>query len=157
MKATRPLLGPASDGGYYLLGLKQAHPRIFDDIEWSTSRVADQTIERAREIGLDVHVLAPWYDIDDIDGLRILQAELNAGHSFDGALKPHRALHPAELMKSLLRTTDLARRVAGSGRSHIVTGIVDGSTYLLSYPDRPSFLPARPVSHHGSTFSQIRG
>jgi uncharacterized protein len=107
----RAVLGPARDGGYYLLGLKQAHLRIFDDIEWSTSRVADQTIERAREIGLDVHVLAPWYDIDDIDGLRILQAELNAGHSFDGALKPHRALHTAELMKSLLRTTDLAERL----------------------------------------------
>jgi rSAM/selenodomain-associated transferase 1 len=107
----RAVLGPASDGGYYLLGLKQVHPRIFDDIEWSTSRVADQTMERAREIGLDVHVLAPWYDVDDIDALRILHAELNCGHSFEDALKPHRALHTAELMKSLLARTDLAQRL----------------------------------------------
>src|SRR5207245_1184823 len=56
----RAVLGPASDGGYYLLGLKQAHPHIFDDIAWSTSRVAEETLARAREIGLDVHVLAPW-------------------------------------------------------------------------------------------------
>jgi uncharacterized protein len=107
----RAVLGPASDGGYYLLGLTQAHPRIFDDVEWSTSRVAEQTLERAREIGLDVHVLPPWYDVDDIDALRILHAELNAGHSFDAALKPHRAWHTAELMQSLLRRTDLAERL----------------------------------------------
>jgi rSAM/selenodomain-associated transferase 1 len=107
----RAVLGPAGDGGYYLLGLKQAHPRMFDGIEWSTSRVADQTMARAREIGLDVHVLAPWYDVDDIDALRILHAELNAGHSFHDALAPHRASHTAELMQSLLLTTDLAQRL----------------------------------------------
>jgi uncharacterized protein len=110
----RAVLGPASDGGYYLLGLTQAHPRIFDDVEWSTSRVAGQTLERAREIGLDVHVLPPWYDVDDIDTLRILHAELNAGRTFDAALKPHRAAHTAELMQSLLRRTDLAERLGVS-------------------------------------------
>jgi rSAM/selenodomain-associated transferase 1 len=107
----RAVLGPARDGGYYLLGLQQAHARIFDDVEWSTSRVAEQTVERAREIGLDVHVLAPWYDVDDIDALKILHGELIAGHSFDAALKPHQALHTAELMKSLLARTDLAERL----------------------------------------------
>jgi uncharacterized protein len=107
----RAVLGPASDGGYYLLGLTQAHPRMFDDVEWSTSCVAEQTLERARQIGLDVHVLPPWYDVDDIDALRILHAELTAGHSFDAALEPHRALHTAELMQSLLRRTDLAERL----------------------------------------------
>ena len=38
--------------------------------------VAAQTLERAREIGLDVHVLSAWYDVDDIDTLRWLQEEL---------------------------------------------------------------------------------
>ena len=51
----RAVLGPSSDGGYYLLGLKTAHRRMFEDIAWSTERVAEQTLERAREIGLDVH------------------------------------------------------------------------------------------------------
>src|SRR5439155_16450560 len=107
----RAVLGPASDGGYYLLGLKQAHPHIFDDIAWSTSRVAEETLARAREIGLDVHVLAPWYDVDDTSALRALHAELNGGHPFDDALSPHWASHTAELMRSLLRTTDLAQRL----------------------------------------------
>src|SRR5579863_762841 len=46
----RAVCGPASDGGYYLLGLKTLHRRLFEDIAWSTERVADQTLERAREI-----------------------------------------------------------------------------------------------------------
>src|SRR6266851_6828827 len=44
----RAVLGPSSDGGYYLLGLKTAHRRMFEDIDWSTERVARQTMERAR-------------------------------------------------------------------------------------------------------------
>ena len=71
------MLGPSSDGGYYLLGLKAAHRRMFEDIAWSTERVAEQTLERAREIGLDVHILPAWYDVDDTDGLRRLNAELS--------------------------------------------------------------------------------
>ena len=54
----RAVLGPSSDGGYYLIGLKTVHRRLFEDIAWSTERVAAQTLERAREIGLDVHVLS---------------------------------------------------------------------------------------------------
>ncbi len=72
----RAVLGPSSDGGYYLLGLKAAHRRMFEDIAWSTERVAAQTLERAREIGLEVHSLPVWYDVDDVDGLRRLNAEL---------------------------------------------------------------------------------
>ena len=44
----RAVLGPSTDGGYYLLGIKQAHRRLFEDIDWSTERVARQTLERAQ-------------------------------------------------------------------------------------------------------------
>jgi hypothetical protein len=110
----RAVLGPADDGGYYLLGLKQAHARMFDDIEWSSSRVAEQTIARARELGLKIHVLAPWYDVDDSDALRILHGELHAGRSFDAALKPYRASHTAALMTSLVQRHALAERIGAS-------------------------------------------
>ena len=73
----RAVLGPSSDGGYYLLGLKAAHRHMFENIAWSTEQVAEQTLERAREIGLDVHRLPVWYDVDDVDGLRRLHAELS--------------------------------------------------------------------------------
>ena len=72
----RAVLGPSTDGGYYFLGLKRAHRRLFDDIEWSTAHVCSQTLARAAEIGLPVEVLEPWYDVDDAAGLEQLHAEL---------------------------------------------------------------------------------
>ncbi|HSU86816.1 MAG TPA: TIGR04282 family arsenosugar biosynthesis glycosyltransferase [Chthoniobacterales bacterium] len=70
------VLGPADDGGYYLIGLKQTHRRIFENIEWSTSRVLAQTMERAAELQLRVHLLPAAYDVDDAATLRRLSHEL---------------------------------------------------------------------------------
>lgn len=73
----RLVLGPAEDGGYYLIGLKRAHRRLFEDIAWSTPQVFAQTEERARELGLAVTRLPAWYDVDDMGALRRLHAELS--------------------------------------------------------------------------------
>ena len=59
------VLGPSDDGGYYLIGLKKLHLRLFEKIDWSTGRVLEQTVAAAREIGLPVHLLPTWYDVDD--------------------------------------------------------------------------------------------
>ncbi len=72
----RVVLGPASDGGYYLVGLKRAHRRLFEEISWSTPSVLAQTLERARELSLEAHRLAEWYDVDDRHSLRQLCREL---------------------------------------------------------------------------------
>ncbi len=72
----RIVLGASDDGGYYLIGLKRAHRRVFDKITWSTSAVFAQTLERAAEIGLEVVFLPSWYDVDDGASLRRLAAEL---------------------------------------------------------------------------------
>jgi rSAM/selenodomain-associated transferase 1 len=76
----RMVLGPASDGGYYLIGLKHPHRQLFTRIAWGTDSVARSTCERAAEVGLATMLLAEWYDVDDIETLRWLQDEL-AGHS----------------------------------------------------------------------------
>jgi uncharacterized protein len=76
----RMVLGPASDGGYYLIGLKYPHRRLFTEIAWGTDTVARATCERAAEIGLAATLLPEWYDVDDVETLRWLQDEL-AGHS----------------------------------------------------------------------------
>jgi len=60
------VLGPASDGGYYLIGLKHPHPQLFERIAWGTDSVARATCERAAEIGLATTLLAEWYDVDDL-------------------------------------------------------------------------------------------
>jgi rSAM/selenodomain-associated transferase 1 len=71
----RVVLGPASDGGYYFLGLKTAHRRLFEDISWSTPSVAAQTRARAADLGLELISLEPWYDVDDGASLSQLLAE----------------------------------------------------------------------------------
>jgi uncharacterized protein len=76
----RVVLGPALDGGYYLIGLKRPHPRLFEDIAWSTPEVLSRTLQRAAEIDLPATLLPAWYDVDDADDFRRLQAEL-AGHA----------------------------------------------------------------------------
>jgi rSAM/selenodomain-associated transferase 1 len=73
------VMGPAEDGGYTLLGMKAAHAHLFRDIAWSTDIVAEQTRSRAREAGLRLVELPPWYDVDDAMALLRLQADL-----FDG-------------------------------------------------------------------------
>jgi len=112
----RAVLGPSSDGGYYLLGLKAAHRHIFENIAWSTVEVAKQTLERAREIGLAVHRLPVWYDVDDVDGLRRLRAELlvrpDAQRRRPERNQPRHAANTAALMNSLWRNHDFNRRAA---------------------------------------------
>jgi len=58
------VFGPSSDGGYYLLGLKQMVPQLFSGIEWSTSLVLQQSLSAARQAGAATALLPPWHDID---------------------------------------------------------------------------------------------
>ena len=71
----RAVIGPAIDGGYYLIGLRaDAWPAaavLFSDMAWSTSTVLEQTLQRAAEAGIAVHSVPQWYDIDTIDDLRV--------------------------------------------------------------------------------------
>lgn len=73
------VLGPAADGGYYLIGASQTVPRIFDNIPWSTPDVWTQTISRLTAAEIPYHVLPGWYDVDDFTGLRRLETSLPAG------------------------------------------------------------------------------
>jgi rSAM/selenodomain-associated transferase 1 len=75
----RVVLGPSADGGYYLVGVKQAHDRLFEDVAWSTEVVLHQTVQRAAEIGLEVELLPEWYDVDDAASLHRLCEELSRG------------------------------------------------------------------------------
>ena len=110
------MLGPSTDGGYYLLGLKARHRRLFEDVAWSTERVARQTRERAAEIGLDVHVLPEWYDVDDVDSrCSMLRAEVVERRAFSPRLRPNPAAHSAELLDcAACARTDLAQRLDGA-------------------------------------------
>jgi rSAM/selenodomain-associated transferase 1 len=108
----RGVLGPALDGGYYLLGLKARHRRLFEDIAWSTQHVARQTQERAAELRLPMHILPTWYDVDDVLALKALLAELFEGQAFAPGLGPAQPRHTRALFQSLLESSQFKDRLA---------------------------------------------
>ena len=61
------VLGPCPDGGYYLVGLKSPLPQLFHDITWSGPTVLADTLARAKHLGLTVHLLPSWPDIDTFE------------------------------------------------------------------------------------------
>ena len=63
------VLGPAIDGGYYLIGMNTPRPELFEGIDWSTGRVLEQTLAIARRIALRVTLLDSWSDVDTDDDL----------------------------------------------------------------------------------------
>jgi rSAM/selenodomain-associated transferase 1 len=58
------VLGPAKDGGYYLLGMKKFYPSFFENIEWSSEKVLKQTLTTAMRLNLSVFLLPQLSDID---------------------------------------------------------------------------------------------
>lgn len=72
----RIVLGPSRDGGYYLIGMKQAHAAPFENITWSTSSVYSETVTAIQRIGVELVVLPLWYDVDDSATLSLLRSEL---------------------------------------------------------------------------------
>jgi glycosyltransferase A (GT-A) superfamily protein (DUF2064 family) len=72
----RMVIGPCWDGGYYALGLRTAHPRLFEEVTWKMDRVYVETVERAKEIDLPGIALPVWYDVDDQISLSRLLCEL---------------------------------------------------------------------------------
>ncbi len=69
------VFGPADDGGYYLVGQSKPVAGMFDDINWSTETVLQESVEKLLQSGTSYHLLPAYYDIDDIEGLRRLDEE----------------------------------------------------------------------------------
>jgi len=67
---TDVVLGPASDGGYYLIGLRMDEPRLFEEIPWSTEKVLETSLLRIAETGLSHALLDTKEDVDDLPGFR---------------------------------------------------------------------------------------
>ncbi|HYQ89024.1 MAG TPA: TIGR04282 family arsenosugar biosynthesis glycosyltransferase [Candidatus Binatia bacterium] len=97
-------LGPSEDGGYYLIGTSGSHESIFDGIPWGSASAAAVTLERARAAGLEVRLLAPWYDLDDPASLR---------RAYETA-RPESAL--CKVLEGLKEKLDLVSRPASDSR-----------------------------------------
>ena len=107
------VLGPAHDGGYYLIGLNARHVEninftmLFDGVPWGTSRVLPTTIDRLATRGIDYHLLPTWHDVDEWEDLVALQERLMQR---DGALdEPLTVLLAAVLAESSRIQADATR------------------------------------------------
>jgi uncharacterized protein len=106
LEGDRVVLGAADDGGYYLIGLKQAHWNLFDGIAWSTSDVLARTTQRAAEIDLPVELLPPWYDVDDAETLNRLCEEMFWALPSNGAYPAH---HTRAFLDAIIQAEGMQR------------------------------------------------
>jgi rSAM/selenodomain-associated transferase 1 len=111
LEGDRVVLCAAADGGYYLIGLKNVHPRLFDRIAWSSAEVLAHTVERAAEIGLEVKLLPAWYDIDDAATLNQLCQELFLSSQRDGN---YPAPYTREYLAKLIELQRIFPELAGT-------------------------------------------
>jgi rSAM/selenodomain-associated transferase 1 len=79
--STDVVIAPTRDGGYFLIGMRQRHRILFDDMVWSTDTVFAVTCARAQSAGLRLAVLPQWYDVDDAAALAALEADLEDGRA----------------------------------------------------------------------------
>lgn len=83
-------LGSTEDGGYYLVGLSKQAPGLFQNIDWSTPSVYQQTASNAGALNLRVHELPRWYDVDIPSDLKRLRDELASEESEHRAPRSYR-------------------------------------------------------------------
>ena len=86
------VLGPSEDGGYYLIGFKENYPNLFKGIDWSTSEVLKQTLNKAMALKLSVHLLPTWYDVDLAKDIQRLRDELKI-------LPPDKLIHTRKFLE----------------------------------------------------------
>lgn len=89
------VLGPAEDGGYYLIATTAPHPALFAGITWSTAAVYAQTVAKVKASGLSLATIPPWYDIDGMADLRRCMDDLAANPD-----------HPATATRAFLATIE---------------------------------------------------
>jgi len=78
LASPKPLvLGPSTDGGYYLIGMREKLADVFDQVAWGTGGVLAATLEKTARMGLNLGVLPPWYDVDRPEDLQFLRAHLD--------------------------------------------------------------------------------
>ena len=95
------VVGPAFDGGYYLIGTSQSDDSVFTDIPWGTASVFSTTVRRLQERHTRFLVLPFWYDVDDIDAVRRMSSHL-------GCEGPHGPI-AAPCTEKLIRTSDMSK------------------------------------------------
>lgn len=145
-------ISPATDGGYTLIGLRAPHTSLFEQIDWSTERVCEQTLERANQAALSVSPLVTLHDVDYPDDLIHCRGGSNQwaqviGSSVAGRLSIiipalNEAAHLQETLDSTLVEQSLRDRVevivsdGGSQDDTVAIAKRHGARTIVSRPGR---------------------
>jgi uncharacterized protein len=95
LKSTPVVIGPSIDGGYYLIGISQWVPEVFQRIPWGTHHVFDATLKSLERHKIGVKVLLPWYDVDTPGSFLFLGEHMNTlkqKRGVDFPIKTHQAI-----------------------------------------------------------------
>jgi glycosyltransferase A (GT-A) superfamily protein (DUF2064 family) len=79
VSAGQVVIGPAEDGGYYLIALAQEAPQLFVDVPWGGDAVLEATRVHAGNLGLDTILLPPTFDVDEAADVERLRALVDRG------------------------------------------------------------------------------
>lgn len=71
------VLGPSTDGGYYLIGMREKVVEVFKDVTWGTETVLQETCERLVQKGASLELLPVWYDVDTPEDLKFFKTHLD--------------------------------------------------------------------------------
>jgi rSAM/selenodomain-associated transferase 2/rSAM/selenodomain-associated transferase 1 len=114
------VLGPANDGGYYLIGLRQEESKLFEDVPWGTAEVGARTLEIAGQLGLRWVTVEPLDDVDRAEDIEVWERE---------AIRKEASPHPAIsiVIPSLDEEKKLAAALASTKSTpHVEIVVVDG-------------------------------
>lgn len=178
------VLGPANDGGYYLIGLRRSIPQLFVDIPWGTGEVREKTIVVARQLDLSVHLLEPLDDVDrpedlpvwervcrgdalnsEVDRISIVIPTLNEAGSIQATLKAARKGRNVETIVVDGGSTDDTVAIASSCGATVIrtasgrarqmnTGAATASGGVLLFLHADTRLPEGYDSHVRHTLAQ---
>ena len=91
LTTTKTVIGPAEDGGYYLIGCNKFIPQLFQDIDWGTSKVLSQTLRVTESLQVETKILPTWYDIDCSNDLEKLRNDIKRLEGSKSEFIPHRS------------------------------------------------------------------
>jgi len=155
------VLGPARDGGYYLIGLRANRPELFRGIEWGTECVLQQTLARAQEARLRVSELPIRSDVDDPEDLLICTRMVPLFSDVLPSPQPgllsviiptrNEATRIEETLSPLLSTSDVEILVADGGSEDATAEIVErlGVRVLRTRPGRGRQMNAAAAQARG--------
>jgi rSAM/selenodomain-associated transferase 2/rSAM/selenodomain-associated transferase 1 len=125
------VLGPADDGGFYLLGVRRCPEGLLADLPWSRSDTFVRTLARLRERGLRTELIDPWFDVDRVEDLEQLRALIEGG-AID-APRTASVLEKFRRISVIIPVLDEERRIGAllaelRGRGFTEVIVVDGGS-----------------------------